>query len=160
MNGERSSSGLWRRIASTALVICGLILLGYAGNEYWQMYRSQHEMEIQWQSQMASRTAPERMLSADDLLTKVSIPKISLDAIVVEGASHKQLSIGPGHIVETAMPGERGNAVITAHRDTFFRHIYELNRGDEIIVRRNGQVFYRSEEHTSELQSQSNLVCR
>ena len=39
------------------------------------------------------------------------------------------------------MPGELGNAVITAHRDTFFRHIYELNKGDEITVLRNGQTF-------------------
>jgi sortase A len=42
---------------------------------------------------------------------------------------------------ETAMPGETGNAVITGHRDTFFRHIYELAKGDEIQVRRNGRVF-------------------
>jgi sortase A len=39
------------------------------------------------------------------------------------------------------MPGEPGNAVITAHRDTFFRHIYELDKGDEIQVRRNGRLF-------------------
>ena len=64
-----------------------------------------------------------------------------MDAIVVEGASRKQLSIGPGHMIDTAMPGEPGNAVITGHRDTFFRNIYELKRGDEIIVRRSGQVF-------------------
>ena len=142
MKSERPSSGLWRRVASTVLVMCGVTLLGYAGNEYWQMYRSQRELEVHWQSQMSARVATERPLSADDMLTKVSIPKISLDAIVVEGASHKQLSIGPGHIVETAMPGEQGNAVITGHRDTFFRHIYELNKGDEILVRRNGQVFH------------------
>ena len=142
MNGERSSLGLWRRIASTVLVMCGLTLLGYAGSEYWQMYRSQRELEVQWQGQMSARVATERPLSADDMLTRVSIPKISLDAIVVEGASRRQLSIGPGHIVETAMPGEQGNAVITGHRDTFFRHIYELNKGDEILVRRNGQVFH------------------
>ena len=44
-------------------------------------------------------------------------------------------------MVQTAMPGEPGNAVITGHRDTFFRHIYELQKGDEIVVRRNGQTF-------------------
>ena len=69
------------------------------------------------------------------------IPKIGLDAIVVEGASRKALSAGPGHMNQTAMPGETGNAVITAHRDTFFRHIYELVKGDQIQVRRSGRVF-------------------
>src|SRR5207237_6803091 len=38
-------------------------------------------------------------------------------------------------------PGEPGNAVITGHRDTFFRHIYELQKGDEILVRRNGELY-------------------
>jgi sortase A len=39
------------------------------------------------------------------------------------------------------MPGQTGNAVITGHRDTFFRHIYELVKGDKIQVRRAGSVF-------------------
>jgi sortase A len=69
------------------------------------------------------------------------IPKINMDAIVVEGSSRRALSDGPGHMKETAMPGEIGNAVITAHRDTFFRHIYELIKGDQIQVRRNGRTF-------------------
>ena len=80
-------------------------------------------------------------LSPEEMLTRVSIPKIGLDAIVVEGATHKQLAIGPAHIKDTALPGETGNAVITGHRDTFFRHIYELQKGDAIFVRRNGEVF-------------------
>jgi len=72
----------------------------------------------------------------------VLIPKINLDVIVVEGASRKQLLAGPGHLQDTATPGSAGNAVITAHRDTFFRHIYELTQGDEILIRRGGQVFH------------------
>jgi sortase A len=64
-----------------------------------------------------------------------------LDAIVVEGTSYKQLAIAPGHMTDTAAPGENGNVVITAHRDTFFRHIFELKKGDEILVRRGGRSF-------------------
>ena len=75
------------------------------------------------------------------MLTRLVIPKIDMDAIVIEGASRKELSEGPGHMKQTAQPGETGNAVITAHRDTFFRHIYELNKGDQIQVRRNGRTF-------------------
>jgi sortase A len=75
------------------------------------------------------------------MLTRLEIPKIQMDAIVVEGASRRELSEGPGHMKQTAQPGETGNAVITGHRDTFFRHIYELNKGDQIQVRRSGRVF-------------------
>jgi sortase A len=44
-------------------------------------------------------------------------------------------------MTDTVAPGELGNSVITAHRDTFFRHIFELKKGDEIVVRRGGKSF-------------------
>jgi sortase A len=133
---------LQRRTLSLLLVIVGLGLLGYVAMQYWGMYRSQKTLEAQWEQQAALASTPGApKLSAEDMLTRVVIPKINLDAIVVEGASRKKLSEGPGHVKETATPGEPGNAVITGHRDTFFRHIYELNKGDDILIRRNGQVF-------------------
>lgn len=136
------SSLLRRRTLSTLLVIVGVALLAYVASQYWGMYRSQQTLEAQWEQQAAAASVPEApKLTAADLLTRVVIPKINLDAIVVEGASRKKLSEGPGHVKDTATPGEQGNAVITAHRDTFFRHIYELNKGDDILIRRNGQVF-------------------
>ena len=124
------------------LLLLGVSLLGYVGSEYWGMYRTQKQLEVQWEQQAATvRTPGQPRLAAHDLLTRVSIPKISLDAIVIEGVSRKQLSVGPGHMKDTALPGAAGNAVITGHRDTFFRHIYELQKGDDILVRRNGQLF-------------------
>ena len=131
-----------RRAASLALIIIGIALLGYVGSQYWGMYRSQRNLEAEWQRQATGMNAPGQVsLSRDQMLTRVVIPKIKMDAIVVEGASRKDLSEGPGHMKETAMPGESGNAVITAHRDTFFRHIYELTKGDQIQIRRNGRVY-------------------
>jgi len=132
-----------RRILPHLFVLVGLSLLGYVGYQYWDMYHTQRQLEAQWERQAASASAPShsKPITAADMLTRVSIPRINMDAIVIEGASRKQLSIGPGHVIDTAMPGEPGNAVITGHRDTFFRNIYELKKGDEIVVRRNGQVF-------------------
>jgi sortase A len=128
---------------SVLLLVLGLALLGYVGSQYWGMYHTQKQLEARWEQQMIHATAAPGLpkLSAEEMLTRVSIPKIGLDAIVVEGATHKQLAIGPAHITDTAMPGNTGNSVITGHRDTFFRHIYELQKGDAIYVRRNGEVF-------------------
>jgi len=131
-----------KKVMSLALVILGIALLGYVGSEYWGMYRSQKNLEAEWERQATAVSTPEHpVLSPDQMLTRVVIPKIGLDAIVVEGASRKALSEGPGHMKETANPGENGNAVITGHRDTFFRHIYELTKGDRVQVRRNGKTF-------------------
>lgn len=143
---RKTSDSLWsnsvRRFASLALIIVGLGLLGYVGIEYWGMYRSQQNLEAEWERQAAGTNTPgHASISPDHMLTRVIIPKINMDAVLIEGVSRKALSAGPGHMKETAMPGETGNAVITGHRDTFFRHIYELAKGDEIQVRRNGRVF-------------------
>lgn len=134
-----------RRILPFLFVVVGLILLGYVGYQYWDMYRTQRKLEAEWERQAAGASTQVghaiKPVPAADTLTRVSIPRINMDAIVVEGASRKELSIGPGHVIDTAIPGEPGNAVITGHRDTFFRNIYELKKGDEIMIRRNGQVF-------------------
>jgi sortase A len=133
---------LKRRAVSLALVVGGAVLLAYVGLEYWGMYRSQKDLESEWEHQAAVTSTPgQSQLSPEQMLTRILIPKIEMDAIVVEGASRKELSAGPGHMKQTAEPGETGNAVITAHRDTFFRHIYELTKGDQIQVRRSGRTF-------------------
>jgi sortase A len=131
-----------RRILSLALLALGAGLLGYVGTQYLSMYRSQSQLEAEWEKQAATGSVPGQAAALPgDLLTRVMIPKIKLDAIVVEGTSRKQLLAGPGHLQDTALPGAIGNAVITAHRDTFFRHIFELSQGDEIVIDRGGQVF-------------------
>lgn len=131
-----------REAISLLFLVIGFALLGYVGFQYWGMYHSQRQLHAQWENQLAMASAPGLpQVSQSELLTRVSIPKINLDAIVVEGATQKQLAIGPAHITDTAFPGQIGNAVITGHRDTFFRHIYELQAGDAIFVHRNGEVF-------------------
>lgn len=129
-----------RRHLPLVLTIVGMFLLGFVGSEYYGMYREQKRLTVEWEQQNTP-AKPGETRAAGDGLTRLEIPKIALDAIVLEGASRKQLKLGPGRITTTAIPGETGNSVITAHRDTFFRHIYELNKGDEILVRRNGEVF-------------------
>src|SRR5215831_5585526 len=122
-----------RKAISPILMIAGAGLLAYVASQYARMADSQRRLEAEWQRQAAQVPNPSAV-PMESTLTRIMIPKIKLDAIVVEGDSRKQLLAGPGHLVQTPAPGESGNAVITAHRDTFFRRIYELNRGDEIEV--------------------------
>jgi sortase A len=51
-----------------------------------------------------------------------------------------------GHIPGTALPGEDGNIVLAAHRDTFFRPLRNIQKGDEIALTTwNGAFRYRVE---------------
>jgi sortase A len=128
-----------RRALSLLLLATGVALLVYVGVQYGQMLTRQQQLKVQWQQQATSPAFREK--PAGTGLTRLKIPKISLDAMVAEGTSRKELLLGPGHLEKTAFPGESGNAVIAAHRDTFFRHISELDQGDEIVVERNGRTF-------------------
>ena len=137
-----------RQWISLALVVVGCGLLGYVGGQYWYMALTQRQLETSWQAQQAETGDPAigtagvgATKGADRSLTRLEIPRIKLKAIVLEGADRQQLLVGPGHLSDTVMPGEDGNAVITAHRDTFFRHLFELEAGDEIVVQRNGRVY-------------------
>ncbi len=69
--------------------------------------------------------------------TRIVIPAIGVDALVVEGDTWEQLKLGVGHHLNTADPGERGNMVLSAHNDIYgetFRHLGDLELGDEVII--------------------------
>jgi len=69
--------------------------------------------------------------------TRIVIPAIGVDALVVEGDNWEQLKLGVGHHLNTANPGERGNMVLSAHNDIYgetFRHLDKLELGDEVTV--------------------------
>lgn len=107
---------------------------------YGWMYLEQQRLLAQVQTQ-ATRT-----LNSSDPTeggpVLLYIPKIQLRAAVLDGTDRKSLLLAPGHVKDTAWPGEAGNAVVAGHRDTFFRHLHELKKGDDIYVRRNGQEFH------------------
>lgn len=131
--------GRMRKRLARFLTGAGLLLLFYVCSQYWQMYASQRNLALEWQHQNAR---PENVVAGNsDALIRLTIPQINLDAVVVEGASRKSLKLGPGHMQNSAVPGSSGNAVIVAHRDTFFRHLDDLKEGDEIDLQRRGEVF-------------------
>lgn len=128
-----------KRIWPSLLIVAGVALLIYVGSQYATMYTAQRRLTQQWQEQ--NLQLPVQPAGLVTTLTRLTIPAIKLDAVVVEGVNRKDLLMGPGHLPDTPEPGQTGNAVISAHRDTFFRHIHELKKGDYIVVQRAGRQF-------------------
>src|SRR6185503_5638463 len=67
-------------------------------------------------------------------LAELSIPRVGLSAVVLEGSDDNTLSVGVGHIETTPLPGEVGNVAIAGHRDSFFRPLEHLHVGDDILL--------------------------
>ena len=81
-----------------------------------------------------SAHAPLRESRRIALVGRVDVPRIHLSAMIAEGATALILDRAVGHLPGTAFPGQTGNTVLAAHRDTFFRRLGELEPGDVIRV--------------------------
>ncbi|HSD29505.1 MAG TPA: class D sortase [Vicinamibacteria bacterium] len=88
----------------------------------------------------AAQPAVERRLAAatrvemgrTGLVGRLEIPRLNLAVIVEEGIDRGTLRRAAGHVPGTALPGEPGNIVIAAHRDTLFRPLKDIQPGDEV----------------------------
>jgi sortase A len=67
-------------------------------------------------------------------LGRMEIGAIGLEAMILEGLDDQTLQRGVGHIPGTSLPGQEGNIAIAGHRDTFFRGLRKIRRGDEITL--------------------------
>ncbi len=52
----------------------------------------------------------------------------------MQGDSDKILRLAVGHMPQTALPGQSGNMVFAGHRDSFFRALRSVRKGDQIVV--------------------------
>lgn len=67
----------------------------------------------------------------------LSIPRLGLTRLVVEGSSPSDLKAGPGHLSVSPMPGEFGNAVLLGRRTTYggpFRDLDRLGAKDQVYM--------------------------
>ena len=77
-------------------------------------------------------------------IATLSIPRIGLAAAVLHGSDPGTLRRGPGHLENSAYPGETGNSVIAGHRDTFFWPLRNIRVGDDIFLdASSGQFHYQ-----------------
>jgi LPXTG-site transpeptidase (sortase) family protein len=64
----------------------------------------------------------------------IEIPRLGVRAVVREGADDKTLARAVGLVPGGAYPGETGNTILAAHRDTFFRPLRKIRVDDRIRV--------------------------
>jgi sortase A len=120
-----------------ALLVAALGLLGYPF--YTNLYQSrvQNRLTHQLASPELQQRYRNKSLQVGDSLTRIKIPKIDVDVVVVEGTSASALRAGAGHYPETPLPCEDGNVGVAGHRTTYgkpFANIDRLNPGDTIIL--------------------------
>lgn len=136
---------------SLLLMAAGAVLLFQGARVYIESRLGQSEASREFGTAPAlppqpQRRAPRIRPRDGEAIAKLTIPRLDTELYVVEGDDAADLRRGPGHLPGTAMPGDDGNCVIAAHRDTHFRVLKDIRKGDDIILQTDrGQFLYRVE---------------
>lgn len=141
-------SGVWRRVlrrVGYAFITVGILLALFVVYELFgtNLITSRHQsalrddLEQQFAAAEAGRDVELRPIPGQ-AIGIIRIPSIDLNMAFVEGVSAADLKKGPGHYAGTPLPGEDGNVGIAAHRTTYGRPFWALDKlkaGDEVFVR-------------------------
>lgn len=122
---------------SVALLVAAVGMLGYPFYTNFYANRTQDRLERQMASPDLAQSYRQGKLQVGDALTRIKIPAINVDTVVVEGTSASALRAGAGHYPSTPLPCEPGNVAIAGHRTTYGKPFYNVDRlkaGDEIIL--------------------------
>jgi sortase A len=123
----------------TLLAIAGAATFGGGAYIYAKAQLAQWLLHAAW-TEARETGAPVKPWPWADThpVARLVAPAQDADVLVLAGASGRTLAFGPGHLDGSALPGDAGNAVITAHRDTHFRFLRAVGPGDELVVERAG----------------------
>lgn len=129
-----------RRFLSFSSVAVMLIAVGMIGYPFYtNLYadRLQNQLTNQFASEELRQDYEARQVQEGDSLTRIQIPAIDVDVVVVEGVTPSALRAGAGHYPSTPLPCEDGNVAIAGHRTTYGRPFHNLDLlqpGDEITL--------------------------
>ncbi len=119
----------------------GVFALGYAGFVSADAHIFQAAQIRELERPSPSLPQNPRPLDNGDLLGEIQVPRLGLDAIVVQGDSPHNLRRAVGHLADSALPGDQGNVALAGHRDTFFRPLRDIHVGDQILFKVHERSF-------------------
>ncbi|MGH9120658.1 MAG: sortase domain-containing protein, partial [Acidimicrobiales bacterium] len=137
-------------IGGSILVVAALVMIGYPVATDLIHNDIQGRLSSQLQSAKTKQAYLSGSVGDGDSLTRIQIPKLGVDVVVVQGIDEAALNAGAGHYPETPLPCQAGDVAIAGHRTTFgkpFANINLLVPGDQInLVTPVGSCVYRVTE--------------
>lgn len=142
---SRLAAGLrtrrWARMllttTSIGLLVGAVGVVGYPFYTNLLQSRIQSRLDRQLASPELREAYLNREIAVGDSLTRIVIPEIDVDVVVVEGTTASALRAGAGHYPNTPLPCEIGNVAIAGHRTTYgrpFHNVDLLEPGSEITL--------------------------
>jgi sortase A len=127
----------WKDVRNWILLGSGAVLLFLGGRELVLSTTGQQDAAQAFAESAASGpnyNPVSLQVTKGDTVARLLIPRLGAVLFVVEGTDEEQLRRGPGHMPSTVLPGAVGNCVIAGHRDTHFRVLKDIRKGDAVIL--------------------------
>ena len=112
---------------SLVLVLAGVGLFAYPAVTDVIARQRQHRLTTAIQDPGYAERYKLREIKVGDALTRLIVPRLKIDVLVVEGTTPAALKAGAGHYRGTPLPGEAGNVGIAGHRTTYGRPFNKLD---------------------------------
>lgn len=153
-----------RRIARTLLacvLLTGMVVGGEGLWIYAKARLAQLLLDLSWRSELSGYPVKPWPWADTHPLAKLTIDRDGSQIIVLAGASGRTMAFGPGHLDGSALPGQPGNCVITAHRDTHFAPLRYVGPGEVITLQRiDGRILRYRVTATRVVRKQDTSVLR
>ena len=138
-------------MARSLLVIQWITLCAGAGLLAWPLFVTLESEFTQWSGERmlskATHTEQEKVIVPDrqippgsvhqprgSVLGRFEVPRLNLSYVVLSGTDSRTLDKSIGLVEGTSAIGEAGNIGIAGHRNTHFRKLEWIRRGDEILL--------------------------
>ena len=153
--GDHIRTGI--RGLAQVFITLGLVLLLFSAYEVWftgvlthrAQDRLKSELDRQWETnddpviaaqRPAKPGAKVRSIPLGDGFALIYVPDFGTDYVytVVEGTGMPELNEGPGHYVDSVLPGQVGNFALAGHRvgkGSPFLNLDKLKAGSAIVIR-------------------------
>ncbi|PYT11466.1 MAG: hypothetical protein DMF51_15450 [Acidobacteria bacterium] len=133
-----------RRTIGGLIMAVGAALLVYAGavtmrSWVWQIrHADRFESALRPAACADGPAGPEPLASSrparGGALARLRVPRLGIDVVVAEGTDPHTLSLGPGHLEGSALPGRPDNCIIAGHRDGPFGRLRDARPGDLVEI--------------------------
>ena len=141
------------------LLAAALWQLGLAGWIHTKAIAAQVLLDRAWQQTLIDHEQNRPWPWADTWpVAELIVPQHGIDQIVLAGDSGATLAFGPGHALASAMPDEHGTVMISGHRDTHFRFLQHLDKGDRLILKTRDGIYYYTVSTTQIVDSRNYKV--
>lgn len=127
-----------------AFIVVGCVEVGTATYIHAKAWTAQRLIARAWSRTLNGEREVQPWPWADSWpVARLRVPETNTKLYVLSNATGRTLAFGPGVLSGRASPGESGNTIISAHRDTHFRFLRDVSDNAELELQTRDGHWHR-----------------